>query len=197
MEIFNDVLSILNNWANLGSKTTHNGTRLIGHVPHVGSMAYLHSIFEPLKEEEIDQIEQEISHKLPDELKNFYRHANGGSFFLTIEINGLRRNYNRKLNDNVYQPISIRYQNVIDQPISKTEKMVFFGGYELDGSNLYMIDDDPRVFLCPSDNVFPVLYEWENFEFFLLSEVERLSHIFDEKGHQIKEDLNTIPHGKL
>jgi hypothetical protein len=193
MKIFSEVLDILNNWAKLGSKTTSNGTKLIGHVPHVGSMAYLHSIFGPLKEEEIVQVEQEINHNLSDDLKAFYRYANGCSLFLTLEITGLRKDYNRELNENVYQPISIRYQNVIDQPKNKTEEMVFFGGYDYDGSNLYMVDNDQRVFLCSSESAIPVLYEWESFETFLLSEVKRLSEIFDKKGYQIKDDIETIP----
>lgn len=191
--MFHEVVAVVKKWDKIGLKETSTGTKLIGAVPHIGSMAYLHSIYAPLTEDEIAVLEQEINNELPTSLKEFYRFANGCNLFQTLEINGLRKNYDRSLDDNAYQPISLKYQNVFNQPLGKTDDCIFFGAYDWDGSCLFMRKNERKVFLCLPDNVDQILYEWPGFEEFLLGEVKRLANMFDDNGRQYDEDQQTTP----
>lgn len=197
MQSLDSILRILNRWEGLGAKITKNGDRLIGHIPHVGSMAYLNIVFGPLTKVQISEIVNIIGHALPNDLERFYLLANGGSFFDSIEIYGLRRDYDRSISDNVYQPISMDYLNVTDKVDGKLENMTFFGSYNWDGSKLFMLNEDQRVFMCSANSAAHILHEWPNFEQFLLSEMQRLSKLFDSNGKIKDEDSPTIPPTKI
>src|SRR5271154_5424507 len=77
-----------------------NGVRLIGHVPHVGSEAFLHEIYPPLAECEIAELEESIGRHLPAALWSLYRVANGMHLFSgALSLSGLRRSFARSGDD--------------------------------------------------------------------------------------------------
>ena len=194
MDYFDELLTLLKQWDPLGSRITANGVRLIGHVPHVGAMAYLHSVYEPLRGRLILDLEEQIKHPLPMGLKHFFQRANGVRLFgNSLSIFGLRQSYDRTLSDAVYQPISIVTCNVRERIRNAPNSAVFFGYYDWDGSKLYMLNDDPRVFVCPRYAITPLLYEWPNFETFFLTEVKRLAALYDDQGRKRQADQPTVP----
>src|SRR5690242_302565 len=110
---FEEVIRLLDRWRHLGSREVSNGTRLIGHIPRVGSLAYLHVVHAGLSDSDIEQMEADIRRKLPQVLKEFYRRANGCHLFGgALSIYGLRRSYDRSLDDTSRQPFSITTSNI-------------------------------------------------------------------------------------
>jgi hypothetical protein len=194
MKYLNRVVEVLEQWQTIGERTTKFGTRLIGHVPHVGDMAYLHLLYKSLNNSQIIEIEQRINKKIPEHMKDFYSFSNGATFFLTLELQGKRDNYDRTLNDNVYQPIDLEYQNILDKPKNSTEEMFFFGGYDWDGSNLFTFTNDKKIYLCAYDDASEIYYEWDSFEDFIVTEIERLSKLYDKDGRKIDKNIPTIPY---
>jgi hypothetical protein len=53
--------------------------------------------------------------------------------------------------------------------------------------------NDNRIFMCQRYAVQPTLFEWPDFETFLLSEAERLASLFDERGHMLDENVSGLP----
>lgn len=194
MDYFDELLTILKRWDPLGSRITANGVRLIGHVPHVGTMAYLHRVYNPLKENDILEIEQQIRRTLPLALKYFFQRANGADLFVNqLSLFGLRNSYDRTLTDAIYCPLAINTPNVRERVNGAPHNAVFFGFYAQDGSNIFALNDDPRVFVCPRYAITPLLYEWPNFETFFLTEVKRLAALYDDQGRKRQADQPTVP----
>ena len=196
MDYFDRLMKILRKWDHLGSRTTARGVRLIGKTPHRGSMAYFHDVYELLSEEQISLIEQKILRPLPSALRTFYRKANGLSIFSNeLSIGGLRHDYSRELTDEgAYQPGSLEEGNLYERIQGYSNDMVFFGWYMMDpGFNVYIRDGEEKIIMCPRRQTEPTLYEWPDFETFLLSEAERLAALFNTEGRLIDNEIPTIP----
>jgi hypothetical protein len=193
MDYFAQLMVVLERWNHLGRRDVSNGTKLIGHVPHVGSLAYLHNIYAGLSRAQIDQIEADIGRKLPSSLRQFYIYANGCALFGgALSIGGLRFNYDRSLEDTSRQPVSIRTANIPERPKGANPQAIFFGWYNYDGSSIFF-NGDESVLMCPRRAAQPILYRWDSFEQMMISEVNRLALMFDESGHRIDPSVPTIP----
>src|SRR5258706_14700655 len=91
-----DVLQILRDSRVPGRRTLPNGTELIGRVPHVAPQAWFHTIYGPLSEEGIAEIERILEKPLPTILKRFFTLANGLNVYSDeLAIYGLRSDYSR------------------------------------------------------------------------------------------------------
>lgn len=196
MDYFDRILEVFEQWDHLGNRTTTRGVRLIGKTPDRGAMAYLHSVYEPLDDDQISLLEQKISRPLPPALRSFYQKANGLRMFSgELSIQGLRHDYSRELTDEgTYQPISLEYGNVLEEVQGYSSDMVFFGWYMMDpGFKVFIRDGEEKVIMCPRRHTEPTLCEWPSFETFLLSEANRLAKLFNENGCLIDEEIPTIP----
>ena len=194
MSYFDEVLRVLSDAEKLGARELSNGVKLIGHVPHIGPEAYLHTVFPSIGEDKVDKIEEDIQRALPNSLKEFFSYANGIHLFSgSFSIDGYRESYIRS-GDGAYEPFSITTPNVdVEERLDDApEDAVFFGFYDWDGSQNWMTPSDPRVFRCSSESAEP-LNIWSNFETMLVSEVKRLSTLFDKKGNLIDEEMPTTP----
>ena len=192
MEYHTAVRNIVERWRHLGSRTLENGTQLIGHVPHVAPEAWLHNLFAPLTKKEIGKVEKELSCSLPDVFAEFLQIYNGLDLFSsTLSIYGLRKNYNRQ-GDDVWQPFSISDPNLYERPKDAKPSQLFIGGYNWDGSKLYLNMETGEVIRCSKQSVRP-LNHWSDFPCMLLSETERIAKLFDESGREIRPDEPTIP----
>ena len=69
-ELISKIEEIVNKWAWLGSRTLANGTKIIGHVKHMGPRAYLNKIYACVSDEEIIKLEHLIKRPLPQFFKN-------------------------------------------------------------------------------------------------------------------------------
>ena len=114
-----------------------NGTRLIGHVPQIAPLAYLHSVFQPLQPEQLVQVEAAIERRLNQSLIDLYIKANGVQIFSgSLNINGLICSLDRSINSTLSQPFDISTANSFERPQDAENDMIFFGSYKQDGAKL-------------------------------------------------------------
>ncbi len=90
------VFETLKRWEPVGLIVMSDGARLIGRVPQVAELAYLHRVPAPLSSNEIDGLEKAIGVEFPRDIRVFYLAANGLSIYSdALNVYGLRRSYQR------------------------------------------------------------------------------------------------------
>jgi hypothetical protein len=188
------ILDALRKYEYLGTQKLNDGTELIGRAPHIAPMAWLHTIYMPLSNEEIMELESRVQQRIPSSYKNFLLISNGLNVFnTTLSLYGLRRNYKRTVDD-VWQPFDIILPNTVEKPSNADNNNFIIGSYDWDGSYIYIDKTSNKVFLCEREDATP-LFEWENFELMLDSEIIRISKLFDNEGKEINIDESTLPIG--
>lgn len=187
-------LDLLLDYQYLGKEELPNGTLLIGKAPHIAPMAWLHSIYAPLKLTEIEQLEEDCKHTISDDYKDFLLTTNGLAVFnTTFSLYGKRDNYIRNV-ENAWQPFDIVTPNTFERPKNAKHNFIIIGSYSYDGSKLYIDNVSGKVYLCDRYDATP-LYEWSNFETMLASEIARLCTLFDEEGKKLVKSKSTLPIG--
>jgi len=187
-----DILKFLGSYRLLGEKRLNNGTCLIGQAPHVAPNAWLHSIYPGLNLNEIKELESILDKTIPDCYRSFLENSNGLKLFnTTFCLDGLRKSYGRGLDD-VWQPFDIRTPNMSERPKNAADCFFFIGGYDWDGSLLYIDSHTQKVHLCRTDDA-TSLYEWDSFEIMLESEIRRIIKLFDSEGKEINPKISTLP----
>ena len=106
-------------------------------------------------------------------MKELYRITNGlrtfsGSFSIAGYVELFARD-----NHEIIQPTMLDDPNVHERPKNAPSDAVFFGFYQKDGSDVYMMPDG-KIYRCARWDATPA-NEWNNFEEFLLPEFKRLS----------------------
>jgi SMI1 / KNR4 family (SUKH-1) len=185
MHYLQEITEMMRRSSPSGQRILEDGTRLLGHVPHVGPDAWLHLLFPPLSDDEISEIESEMGIRLPESLKDFFSLANGLSLFSgTLSIYGRRHNYSRT-GDGFWQPFSIVIPNTVERLRDAKPSFLFVGGYPAQkGFYLYVDTKDLRVYRCTRQSAAP-LATWENFGEMLVAEANRLALLFDQRGRRI------------
>ena len=171
------------------TRALDNGTLLIGQLKHRQPLdpLYLHTFFGPLSSQEIARLEVRIERKLPEPLRDLYRHCNGGDLFCcSFGWNGLRDDYSR--DPEKWLPIGLEHGNTIDRPLegppgqeryADNSDQVRFGIYVGAAAEVMMrLDGDPKVYAVPRYKLGPVLYEWPDLEAFFASEVDRMIALY-------------------
>lgn len=193
MDKWNKIKELLLKYSYLGIEVSkYTGAILIGKAPHIGTKAWLNSIYPPIKVEELVKIEESVGNTIPDSYARFLTNRSNGLNILgdTLCLFGYRFNYIRDMNW-VWQPYSIIELNKFEKPRNSTDDMFFIGGYDWDGSNLYMTPDG-RVHFCKRYDSTSLL-SWDSIYDMLISEIERLYTLFDSNGIQIDENSPTVP----
>jgi len=192
MDYFDIVIEKINKFGQFGIKELSNGTFLVGKAPHVAPSAWLHAVFAPLSDNQIEELQDKLGILLPDDFRYFLKRANGISIFSTsLSIYGHRDNYERNLGS-VWQPFDIITPNKYERPKDATKDFFFIGGYDWDGSMLYIDLRTSKVYRCSNETSTP-LNEWENLGKMLVEEVDRLIELFDSKGIEIDGNKPTTP----
>jgi hypothetical protein len=187
-----DILKFLDSYRLFGEKRLENGTYLIGKAPHIAPNAWLHSIYSGLNLNEIKELENILGKLIPEGYRSFLEKSNGLKIFnTTFCLDGLRRSSSRGLDD-VWQPFDIRTPNISERPKNALDYFFFIGGYDWDGSLLYIDTHTEKVHLCNRDNA-DSLYEWNDFERMLESEILRIINLFDSQGKEIDPRISTLP----
>jgi hypothetical protein len=168
-----------------GTQRLDNGTFLIRENINrkPGQLRYWHIVYGALNDEQIAHLEVRIQRKMPSSLRDLYRHANGGIFFLkSFSWHGLREDYSR--DPGKWLPISLEYGNTIGRPLegpsgqerfADNSNQLRFGIYvEADAEVMMQVDGDCKVYAVPRYKLGPVLYEWPDVETFFVSEIERM-----------------------
>jgi hypothetical protein len=192
MKEWEKILSVLHQASALGEEKLSNGALLIGRVPHVAPQAWLHSIYAPLEESDIRDLENEMGRELPSSFKAFLKLANGINIFSdSLSLKGLRRNYART-GDEARQPYDIMLPNRGGKPKDALKNHVLIGGYSWDGSHLFIDETTGKTF-CSERRTAKPYKEWESFEEMLVTETTRIASLFDKTGRQLDPKLPTTP----
>lgn len=186
-----DILGLL--CAPLLDKTIYpdrGGAMRIGRLPHVGAHAYLHVVFPPKTANEIDSLLNESGLDFPREVANFLCDLNGAILFQgALSLYGIRGEISR--DPELRKPFDLFEANSLMRPKGASADEFFIGGYNEDASRVYLKADGSHVYRRDR-KVVGVLTKWPSFENFLLSEVSRLSLLFDASGLR-NEDVSTLP----
>jgi len=177
-------------WSDLGSIKFPDGCQLIGHVPHYAPEAYLHSIFRPLSEAELEIVERQIGKNLQPVLVSFLMRMNGLSIFSgAISLYGYRTSNKRSsILEMQCQPFDIIQYNLREKPKNLCSSDIAIGSYG---------DDCSKIIMCANQSIFRterydascVLNRWGDLQSWLTCEVERLTRIFDADGRCTDENL--------
>ena len=192
-EDFIKIKDLVFRFSYLGTKTiSQNGTTLIGPAPFIAPEAWLNSLYLPLSLDDISRIEKQLGKQIPKSYSEFLTSFSNGLNILcsTLSLFGVRYNYARNLID-CRQPYSIIFYNIYEKPTNSNEDMFFIGGYNWDGSHLY-INSSNEICYCSRYDANP-LKKWPSLTIMLLSEIERLYSLCNEKGEQYDEQIPTIP----
>lgn len=176
----------------LGEKKTKNNSTLIGNPDKKRPHCWIIKLFYPLVNGEISNLEKKII--IPEVYKNFLVNChNGFDLFLgTLSLEGYRENYIRTVEEVNQQPFDIITSNTWERPKNSKEEYFFFGGYNWDGSLVYINTVDNCIYLCGRYDATP-LHKWESFEQFLSAEVERICSLMNDDGTAINPDKSTLP----
>ncbi|GEN71600.1 SMI1/KNR4 family protein [Chryseobacterium lathyri] len=190
-----EIKGLIYKFENLGIANSSDGALLIGHVPFKGPQAWLNIIFPKLNNEEVALLEEDLRTTIPKEYKDFLMNFSNGCNILSsnLSLYGLRRQLTRDPKANSRQPFSILTPNKYERPENAKDSYFFIGGYQWDGSLLY-IDKDTNIVHCGSPDDATSKVQWASFEKMLLSELKRLYTFFDEEGREIDEDVSTLPY---
>ena len=191
--MMNEIYTEIEKAKSFGYREASNGAKLYGHTPHIAPEAWLHILYKPLIEEEINKLEEETKVRIPSIYRTFLRWSNGLNLFSgSLSFYGLRV-LNYREGDKAIQPFNIVTPNTLERPKDAKSTYLFIGGYNWDGSKLYLDNETLKVYRCDRYSAEDIKNEWRNFEETLKSEVSRLSALFDEKGKEIDEDIPTTP----
>lgn len=189
LEIINNLLK---KFEPLGVEKTLSGAKLIGKAEFIAPNAWLHKIYRPLTENEIQEVENILGTNIPLSYKQLLKESNGCKFFnTTLSLDGFRRNYKRD-EENIWQPFDLCITNVDERLFGASENIFFIGGYDWDGSLIYIDKISDQVKRCSVDNITPINI-WQNLEIFLKEEIIRLESMFSLNGKQLNENTSTTP----
>ncbi len=193
MNYFDIVKKELYKFQNLGLETSENGTILIGRAPHIAKFAWLHEIYPVLQNQDIPKVEEDLKTDIPEDYKYFLlNYSNGlGMFVSKFALYGVRKQLGRSI-ETSRQPYSLIDPNVDERPENAKDNYFFIGGYSWDGSKLYINKKTKKVHFCARWDC-TSMYEWESFETMIVSEVKRLTSLFDEDGKIIRKGVFTTP----
>lgn len=193
MNYFEKVKRELFKFENLGIEKSVNGTLLIGRALHIAKYAWLQSIYPVLNEQEIVKLESELNIEIPKDYKWFLLNCSNGLkiFVSKFYLYGLRKNFIRTIEAS-RQPYSIITTNINERPKNSKESYFFIGGYSWDGSHIYIDIKTNVVHFCANGDA-TSLFKWDSFEEMIVSEVNRITKLFNKNGVIINEDLFTTP----
>lgn len=190
MKTVKEAIEDLMKWGTEDVVTDKYGARFVCHRPDLAPLAYMHTILHRLEEEYIQDIKNSYTYEFPEELEEFLRIANGlwvfniDGFSDAIAIYGYRHWVDSA--DSI-EPIDLRYAD-LDRPKKCPKKRLFFADYRVDDPIVRMFFNadgiDKKVYACMKGSN-EILKEWNSFEEWFVTEVERLNNLFDRKTGKI------------
>ena len=188
---YNEIRAMIDEWSRLGETPYPDGTRWIGHVPHVAPLAHLHHLFSPLEPEAIEDLEHQLGLSLPRSFKGFLQLHNGMSVFSGyLNIYGLRRSWARtNIVESAQQPYSILTYNIKTRPPKSPDDALFVGSLG-DKRDLAGLFSDGRIGIFERDTGAALDRSYPDLFGFILDEVKRTRVLFDDHGRRYdKSDL--------
>lgn len=96
----------------------------------------------------------------------------------SLSFDGRRTSYARS--GDIEEPFDLDIPNVHERPPDADPELFFIGGYQYDGSLVYL-GADGAVSRCTRTSAAP-LQEWRSLGAFLEAEFERLANLYDDDG---------------
>ncbi len=172
----------------------YEGAYFLTHVPTVGPLAYLHTIFEAADPEVQRKIIDRLS--LPSELREFYRRYNGAHLFSdSLSLYGFfpkeyfydRADLRKSWPYNIEDSNKEHFENWLSNSI------LLIGSYGIDRSRVFVEKASGHVDCSFGDNLNRTRASWPSFETWITEEIHRLSECFDEYGNRLVDLEETLP----
>jgi SMI1-KNR4 cell-wall len=186
-DCYGAVLKILSSHKHLGVKKFEDGSVAIGRLPQVAELAYLHRLFSPLSEEQLDALQDELEYNFPKSLRSFFLMHNGVGFFSDeLNIYGQRLNWQRSnIEAALQQPYSIQSGNIDKMPKWASNDPLVIGSVGPERSPITM-DKNGHVSIWKKVSSRSPATTYPEFFEFLLSEVQKLSKTVDRNGSSVE-----------
>lgn len=157
-----------------------------GHVPHIAPHAYLCRWYAGLDDERLKAVEAESGRYVPESYRELLSQLNGGDL-MGIGLNGFTGGLlERSIENQVGQPISVRYQNAVERPNYISEGHFGIGAINGEWSSqghLYIASTgEVELYNARFDLIGT---RWSSLQEFLSEEVTRRLSLYDERGEQI------------
>jgi len=190
-----DILSLLSGFDKARDHET--GTAFFRtHVPWVAPFAYLHIIFKPAPFDALSRTAKTL--EMPLSLTEFLQAQNGAILFSgAVSIYGVHRPgqlFMREDPDFVL-PFNIEDENSNWPPVDRA-RFLSFAGYGFDGSSVCIDRNDSQIYLFQRGkqalSAAPA-YSWPNINVWIISEITRLTALFDRRGKRLVDEAQTLP----
>lgn len=162
-------------WKKAGFKETKNGTILIAIDKEISNNFWVHQLYPPLSNDQVNLLENELNHKFPDVYREFLNHYNGiflfGGHLYIYGRSFLEKGMSHE--EEMFQPYDLIEENE-DPPFNIPSHLFYFGGSP---EAIYVIDDEEKIFKLKRGSG-KKLFEWINFESWLYSELDRLNQAY-------------------
>jgi len=198
-EKFKATLKLLDKWESHGRKKLSNGAIQICNVPSIAPEAWLHEIFPPLNDEQINELQKKVKLQLPNDYIELLKYCNGiNLFFGSLCVRGLRSQMNYRSGDLAVQPYALEQDQIY--LTTKNTSFICVGSYGYDVSHItFDLDegiDNNKVYRCERRKPV-ILNEWPDLWTCLYDEVQRLSNHFDDMGVRLDKSIPTIPESQV
>jgi hypothetical protein len=192
MILSDSAIRIIKGYSSLGERRLGNGAQLIGHIPHRGPAAYLHTLFPAALRDWIEETSGKVSAtEAFGQYAVFLAEHNGANFFLgSLALNGIRRGLISRSSED-RQPFDLVELNSFERPKNADPKCLFVGSYNWDGS-LVGVEPDGNVLVCKKLDATPYA-RWPNLGAMVSTEVVRLAEFFDRDGRIIDKAAPRVP----
>ncbi len=192
---FSALHSRLLQWHYLGIERFASGAVKIGRVPHLGPLAYLHTIFAPLEEDRLTLLQEVLGRALPAAVADFYRCANGFNAFSSAVamygMNHAKTNTPTRVRADLL-PWGIFVPNGHERPPGLAPEKIVIGSYPFDGTKVY-VGTDGEIGVCKRERGAAELRRWDSFADWLNTESDRIEKLFDEDGRLLTDREHTLP----
>jgi len=158
-------------------------------VASVAPYAYLNIIYKPCPQELLAAVHSEL--RLPQSLVDFYKLWNGSRMFLgALSVRGClsQGQLLNRSDPSALLPFDLREPDRGLASRLETKGLLRIGTYNSDGSIVCISHDSGRVECYVGADLGRVRQGWASVQEWLMSEISRISLLFDSKGNRLVTD---------
>ncbi|MBI4924145.1 MAG: hypothetical protein HY834_20610 [Devosia nanyangense] len=168
-------------WAPLGFERLEDGTAIVGRVPHLGSLAWLHQVYAPLSKEAIDQKVAAFPRLGWFPYPEFLLELNGCHLFSrALWLLGIRTSYRRE--PTIHLPWDVQNTNWNHMKVGLDHDALLIGGGTFRDREVFYLQDRSGTVQAIDEQSEKWLFRWNSVSELLVSEIDRLLPQFDLDG---------------